>query len=229
MFLANISHELRTPLNAIIGFGEMLHQQILGPIGVPAYREYAQHIHQSGMHLLSLVEEMLDLSKVEAGKLEIERVQIKPGTLLAESLVMLRPTAEAAKVEIVVDETSSTWPELQGDPVKLKQVFVNLLGNAIKFTPAGGRVTISGGFDDAWLRIRISDTGVGMRAEEIPLVVQPFYRTTSAYDAKHQGAGLGLPFAKAVVELHGGSLAIESRLASGTTVTITLPAAPLGV
>jgi signal transduction histidine kinase len=226
MFLANISHELRTPLNAIIGFGEMMHLQILGPIGLPAYREYAHHIHQSGMHLLSLVEEMLDLSKVEAGKLEIERVATEPSTLLAESLVMLRPTAEAAQVEMIVTGAPSAWPVLGGDPVKLKQVFVNLLGNAIKFTPAGGQVTVSGEVADAFLRIRISDTGIGMRAEEIPLVVQPFYRTTSAYDAKHQGAGLGLPFAKAVVELHGGSLAIESRLSLGTTVTITLPATP---
>jgi len=224
MFLANISHELRTPLNAINGFGEMMHRQILGPIGIAKYREYAQHIHQSGMHLLSLVEEMLDLSKVEAGKLEIERVATEPGTLLAESLVMLRPTAEAAQVEMIVIGAPSAWPVLGGDPVKLKQVFVNLLGNAIKFTPAGGQVTISGEVADASLRIRISDTGVGMRAEEIPLVVQPFYRTSSAYDAKHQGAGLGLPFAKAVVELHGGSLTIESRLSLGTTVTITLPA-----
>jgi signal transduction histidine kinase len=229
MFLANMSHELRTPLNAIIGFGEMIHRQILGPIGVPAYREYAQHIHQSGMHLLSLVEEMLDLSKVEAGKLEIERISTKPGTLLAESLVMLRPTAQAAKVEVIVDGAPSDWPVLECDPVKLKQVFVNLLGNAIKFTPAGGQVTVSGETDDDSLRIRISDTGIGMRAEEIPLVVQPFYRTSSAYDAKHQGAGLGLPFAKAVVELHGGSLFIESHLASGTTVTITLPIAQDGV
>jgi len=226
---ANISHELRTPLNAIIGFGEMIHGQILGPIGVPAYQEYSQHIHQSGMHLLSLVEEMLDLSKVEAGKLQIERVPTKPSALLAESLVMLRPTAEAAKVEIVVDGAPSDWPVLVCDPVKLKQVFVNLLDNAIKFTSAGGQVTVSDETDDVSLRIRISDTGIGMRADEIPLAVQPFYRTTSAYDAKHQGAGLGLPFAKAVIELHGGSLAIESRLASGTTVTITLPVVPSGV
>jgi len=210
-------------LNAIIGFGEMIHRQILGPIGVPAYREYAEHIHQSGMHLLSLVEEMLDLSKVEAGKLEIERVPTAPGNLLTESLVMLRPTAAAAEVEIVVDGAASAWPVLECDPLKLKQVFVNLLGNAIKFTPAGGRVTVSGEAAAGWLRIRISDTGVGMRPEEIPLVVQPFYRTNSAYDAKHQGAGLGLPFAKAVIELHGGSLAIASRLGSGTTVTIVLP------
>jgi signal transduction histidine kinase len=228
MFLANISHELRTPLNAINGFGEMMHRQILGPISVPKYREYAQHIYQSGMHLLSLVEDMLDLSKVEAGKLQIQRVPTQPSILLDESLMMLRPMAEAAQVEIVLDGAPSAWPILDCDPVKLKQVFVNLLSNAIKFTSAGGRVTVSGQSDDVWLRILISDTGVGMQPEEIPLVVQPFYRTSEASDAKHQGAGLGLPFAKAVVELHGGSLAIESRLAIGTTVTISLPVAPRG-
>jgi len=225
MFLANLNHELRTPLNAIIGFGETIYRQIMGPIGVPKYREYAQHIHQSGMHLLSLVEEMLDLSKVEAGKLEIERAPKQPGVLLDESLMMLRPAAETAQVEILVDGTPSAWPVLECDPVKLTQVFVNILGNAIKFTPAGGKVSVSGESDDICLQIRVSDTGIGMQPEEIPLVVQPFYRASSAYDGKHQGAGLGLPFAKAVVELHGGSLAIESRLGSGTTVTISLPIA----
>src|ERR1700740_2513849 len=135
MFLANMSHELRTPLNAIIGFGEMMHREIVGPLGTPAYKEYAQHIHESGMHLLSLVEEMLDLAKVEAGKLEIQHVPTQPGPLLVESLVMLRFAAEKAKVELVVDGDPSSWPVLDGDPVKLKQVFVNLIGNAIKFTP----------------------------------------------------------------------------------------------
>jgi signal transduction histidine kinase len=229
MFLALISHELRTPLNAVIGFSEMMHRQILGPIGVPRYREYAHDIFQSGTHLLSLVEQMLDLSTIEAGKLKIERVPTRPGIMLGESLVMLRPAAATAKVEIAVSEATAAWPVLECDPVKLKQVFMNLLSNAIKFTPAGGRITVSGEVDQDWLRIRIGDTGVGMRAEEIPLVVQPFYRTNSAYDAKHPGAGLGLPFAKAVVELHGGSLVIESRLASGTTVMISLPITPDGV
>jgi signal transduction histidine kinase len=225
MFLANISHELRTPLNAIIGFGEMMQYQILGPIGVPAYKEYAGHIHESGKHLLALVEEMLDLSKIEAGKLEIERMPIMPGPLLAESLVMLRPMAEAGEIEIVVEGDPSGWPVFEADPVKLKQVFVNLIGNAVKFTPAGGCVTVSGEVSGAWLQIRISDTGIGMRSEDIPLVIQPFYRASSPYDAKHQGAGLGLPFAKAVVELHDGTLGIESRVGSGTTVTVTLPLA----
>jgi two-component system cell cycle sensor histidine kinase PleC len=118
MFLANMSHELRTPLNAIIGFGEMIHREIMGAIGVAAYKDYAQHIHESGMHLLSLVEEMLDLAKVEAGKLQIERVATRPGALLAESLVMLSSTAEAARVEIVVEGNPSTWPELEGDPAE---------------------------------------------------------------------------------------------------------------
>src|SRR5712675_2410745 len=124
MFLANMSHELRTPLNAIIGFGEMMHREIMGPIGVPAYKEYAHHIHESGMHLLSLVGEMLDLAKVEAGKLQIERVPTEPGKLFAESLMMLQSTAAAAAVLIIIDGDPSDWPVLEGDPVKLKQVFV---------------------------------------------------------------------------------------------------------
>src|SRR5207244_12871936 len=165
MFLANISHELRTPLNAIIGFGEMMQYQILGPIGVPAYKEYAEHIHESGKHLLALVEEMLDLSKVEAGKLEIERVPTAPGPLLAESLVMLGPIAEAAEVNIVVEGDPSAWPVFQADPLKPKQVFVNLIGKAVKFTPAAGQVTVSGESPEPWLQIRISTSGIGVRPE----------------------------------------------------------------
>ena len=169
---------------------------------------------------------MFDLAKVEAGKLQIERVPTQPGTLLAEGLSMLRSTAETADVEIVVEGEPSNWPTLEGDPVKLKQVFVNLIGNAIKFTPAGGRVTVSGKADEAELRIRIRDTGIGISAQDIPLVLQPFYRVNSVLDGKHQGAGLGLPFAKSVVELHGGTLQIESELGSGTTVTVRLPLVP---
>jgi two-component system cell cycle sensor histidine kinase PleC len=224
-----MSHELRTPLNAIIGFGEMMHREIMGPIGLPAYKEYAHHIHESGLHLLSLVEEMLDLAKVEAGKLQIERLPTRPGALLTESLMMLHLTAEAGKVELVVNGDASNWPVVEGDSLKLKQVFVNLIGNAIKFTPAGGRVTVSGETDDAALRIRIRDTGIGIGAQDIPLVQQPFYRVNSVLDGKHQGAGLGLPFAKSVVELHGGTLDIESELGAGTTVTVTLPLLSLPV
>jgi signal transduction histidine kinase len=146
--------------------------------------------------------------------------------LLTESLTMLRMTAENAAVEIVVDGNPSTWPVIDADPVKLKQVFSNLIGNAIKFTPSGGRVTVSGWVEKAELRIRIRDTGIGIAAQDIPLVLQPFYRVNSVLDGKHQGAGLGLPFAKSVVELHGGTLTIESELGAGTTVTIILPLMP---
>jgi len=201
----------------------MMHREVMGPIGTPAYKDYAQHIHESGLHLLSLVEEMLDLAKVEAGKLQIDRVQTLPGALLAESLVMLRIDAANAKVQLVVEGDPTAWPAVFGDPVKLKQVFVNLIGNAIKFTPADGRVNLWGEGDASTLRIHIKDTGIGIRAQDIPLVVQPFYRVNSVLDGKHQGAGLGLPFAKSVVELHGGTLDIESELGSGTTVSIALP------
>ncbi len=225
LFLANMSHELRTPLNAIIGFGEMTRSEIMGPIGLPVYKEYAQHIYESGIHLLHLVEEMLDLSKVEAGKLEIEQVPTQPGAILSESLIMLRSAAKTANVEVTVVDDPSAWPMIEADPVKLRQVFLNLIGNAIKFTPSGGTVAVSGDLSPCRLEIRISDTGIGINADDIPLVTQPFYRVSSTLDSNHQGAGLGLPFAKSIVELHGGTLSIESDPGSGTTVTITFPVA----
>jgi two-component system cell cycle sensor histidine kinase PleC len=218
-----MSHELRTPLNAVIGFAEMMRAQVLGPLGARRYQEYAEHIVASGCHLLALVEEVLDLSKVEAGKLTIRRETIKLAPLLDASLTMLRPLADAQQVSIEVASDSWQWPAIEGDAVKIKQVFTNLIGNAIKFTPAGGRVTIASDVAESTLRIRISDTGIGMRAEDIPLVVRPFHRLEEAFDARHQGAGLGLPLSKAVIELHGGSLDIQSRLGEGTSVTVSLP------
>jgi two-component system cell cycle sensor histidine kinase PleC len=222
-FLANMSHELRTPLNAVIGFAEMMRAQILGPLGAPRYCEYAEHVVVSGRHLLALVEDMLDLSKVEAGKLSIRRETLALAPLLEASLTMLRPLAEGEQVQLEVAGDFRRWPPIEGDPVKIKQVLVNIIGNAIKFTQAGGRVTITGELRQDALCVRITDTGIGMRAEDIPLVFKPFHRLQEAFDARHQGAGLGLPLAKAVVELHGGSLAIESALGKGTRVTITLP------
>ena len=136
---------------------------------------------------------------------------------------MLRSTAEAAAVDVRVEGDPSAWPLIEGDPVKLRQVFVNLIGNAIKFTRGGGRVVVSADLRTCSLEIRIKDTGIGMSAEDIPLVLQPFYRVSSTLDSQHQGAGLGLPFSKSIVELHGGTLSIESELGTGTTVTITLP------
>ena len=224
-FLSNMSHELRTPLNAIIGFAEMIHRQIIGPVGVPRYAEYARHIDESGRHLLSQVNEMLDLAETSAGKMSITRERFAPGSILRGVMETLGPVAAKASVRIEVRGDPSSWPPIEGDGPKLGQGIKNLLHNAIKFTPAGGTVTIAGEACDTMLLIRISDTGIGIFAEDIPLVVLPFHRRKKAFDGSHQGAGIGLPFAKAILELHGGRLDIESTPGAGTTVTIALPLA----
>ena len=224
-FLSNMSHELRTPLNAIIGFSEMIHGQLLGPIAVQRYVEYARHVYDSGLHLLVQVEEMLALSEAEAGKLSITPAHLKPGGLLSASLHALTPAAVKAGVTMQVPGDAGSWPVINADAQKLQQSLTNLIHNAIKFTPANGTVTISGGNDGKRLRIVIADTGIGIKPEDLPLVVRPFHRRKPAFDAAHQGAGLGLPFAKTIVELHGGSLAIQSNPGVGTTVTVELPLA----
>ena len=224
-FLSNMSHELRTPLNAIIGFSEMIYRQLLGPINISRYGEYARHVYDSGAHLLMQVEEMLALSQAADGDLTIERKRLKPGTLLTGSLTALWPAAEKASVKMEVLGEAVSWPAIDGDATRLQQSLTNIIHNAIKFTPAGGRVTISGQTIGQILRIVVADTGIGIGAEDLALVVQPFHRRKPAYDARHQGAGLGLPFAKTIVELHGGRLRIESTPGTGTTVCIELPLA----
>lgn len=224
-FLSNMSHELRTPLNAIIGFSEMIHRQLLGPIGVARYIEYANHVYDSGMHLLVQVKEMLDLSEAESGKLVISRRHLKSGRLLSASLETLRPTAAKAAVELEVTGDIASWPAIDGDAEKLQQSLTNIIHNAIKFSPPHGIVTIAGDAAGGVLRLTITDSGIGICSEDLPLVVRPFHRRKPAFDAAHQGAGLGLPFAKTIFELHGGSLAIHSTQGIGTTVTIELPLA----
>ncbi len=224
-FLSNMSHELRTPLNAIIGFSEMIQRQLLGPIGVQRYIEYASHVYDSGVHLLVQVKEMLDLSEAESGKLVISRRHLKPGGLLSASLEELRPVAAKAAVELKVAGDVASWPAIDGDAEKLQQSLTNIIHNAIKFTPAHGIVTIAGDTAGDFLRITVTDTGIGICSEDLPLVVRPFHRRKPAFDAAYQGVGLGLPFAKTMFELHGGSLAIHSTQGIGTTVTIELPLA----
>jgi signal transduction histidine kinase len=224
-FLSNMSHELRTPLNAIIGFSEMLKQQMLGPIGVTRYVEYARHIYDSGAHLLVQVEEMLDLSEAESGKLALTRKIVKPGGVLSASLEALSPFAAKMNVNIEVAADLNAWPLIDADVAKLQQSLSNIIHNAIKFTQAKGTVAISGDCVGDMLKITVSDTGVGIRPEDLPLVVLPFHRRKPAFDAVHQGAGLGLPFAKTIIELHGGTLAIQSTQGIGTTVVVELPLA----
>jgi len=224
-FLSNMSHELRTPLNAIIGFSEMIVRQMMGPINIPRYTEYAQHVHDSGSQLLVQVQEMLDLSEAADGRLAIARTRLKPGRILSAALEDLKPVAAKAGLRLEVRGDPMSWPVIEADAAKLQQSFGNLIHNAIKFTPAGGLVTILGEVTGETLNITVSDTGIGIDAGDLALVVRPFHRRKRAFDASHQGAGLGLPFAKTIIELHGGKLALESARGKGTIVTVELPLA----
>jgi len=224
-FLANMSHELRTPLNAIVGFGEMLHQQVLGPLGVKRYSEYAGDIVSSGHHLLSLVAKMLDLADFEAGRMDVNRTQFSLGTLVQNSVALLRPLVEKGGLELRIAENVCAQPEINGDASKLGSAIHGILHNAIKFTPKGGVISISVVQLQGRICLAIEDTGIGMTPEDVEVVVRPFHRLRSALDGLHQGAGLGLPFAKAVMDQHNGTLTIYSLPGEGTRIEIVLPLA----
>jgi signal transduction histidine kinase len=222
-FLANMSHELRTPLNAIVGFGEMIQNQIIGPVGNSRYIDYAADIGKSAQHLLGLVSRMLDLADVEGGGLAIARDSFAPLNLIEQSIALASTMAQRGKVSLDSNMKISPALRMAGDSTRLRQALSSLIHNAIKFTPPGGRVSIGAAVGSDSLRLSICDTGVGVRAEDIAVVTRPFHRLRSALDGHHQGAGLGLPFAKAIVELHGGFLSFESTPNKGTAVNISLP------
>jgi signal transduction histidine kinase len=224
-FLANMSHELRTPLNAIIGFSEILKTQLFGPIGNPQYAEYASDIWQSGRHLLDIINDILDLSRIESGKMTLtsERVDLHDAADQA-----LRMVEEAARLRnIRIDLALETMPQLvTGDPRAIRQILLNLLSNSVKFTPEGGTIRIASHADGyGRLCVTVSDTGIGMRPEDIPVALSPFRQIESALARTYAGTGLGLPLAKALTELQGGSFSVESAPGVGTEVTIGLPQA----
>jgi len=222
-FLANMSHELRTPLNSIIGFSDSLLAGTLGEVENPTHREYLQIIRAGGEHLLQLINDILDLSRIEAGKLELEEAPIDLHAVFSDSI---RLTAERAGSEgIYIDNRiQKNMPKVIADERQLRQVLINLLSNAIKFTDAGGRITASAATtDDGGIEIRISDTGVGIGPENLKQVQQPFVQVADALTRKHQGSGLGLAIVQSIVTLHGGTFALESALDEGTTAIITLP------
>ena len=222
-FLANMSHELRTPLNAIIGFSEVMLGELFGPLGSSRYRDYAKDVYDSGKHLLALINDILDLSKVEANRLELRETAVDIGGVIAACLRLVRERAQNAGLKLAAPD-AGVQPRVSADEIKLKQILLNLLSNAIKFTPAGGTVTISAGGDsDGGVHIRVADSGIGMRPEDVPLALQPFRQIDSALSRKHAGTGLGLPLAKALAELHGGRLEIDSRPGKGTAVILRLP------
>jgi signal transduction histidine kinase len=227
-FLASMSHELRTPLNAIIGFSETLERELLGPLGQPRYKEYAGHIRESGEYLLQLVNDLLDLSKAEAGRLELHARPLELRELLDRCLAMMQGRAGAGQVALV--GALPEWlPQVEADPLKLRQVVINLLSNAVKFTPPGGQVRLAAGLaEDGGLEIAVSDTGPGIPEAEIERMMKP-YEMLPATVAGHEqvvpdGTGLGLAIASELMALHGGSLALSSALGEGTTATLRLPA-----
>jgi PAS domain S-box-containing protein len=222
-FLANMSHELRTPLNAIIGFSDIMTHQRMGPLASPQYREYAADIHASGCHLLDIIDDILDLAKISAGTTEMAETAVDVATTLAATERIIRARAAAKNIDLRFD-ASADLPPLHADERALKQVFVNLLDNAVKFTPADGRVAVGARLDaDGALVVSIADTGVGIAAEDLPKVVQPFMQADNSLSRKHGGTGLGLPLAEWLVERHGGRLSIDSRAGFGTRVTVRFP------
>jgi PAS domain S-box-containing protein len=222
-FLANMSHELRTPLNAIIGFSEMMKNESFGPVGSAKYREYTDDIFTSGHHLLGLINDILDLSKAEAGKMELYEEEFDPAGATLSCLNMIRDQARKQGVELV-PEIARDNMRLRADQKMFRQIVINILTNAIKFTPPGGKVWVK-----AWAQpssgyvLQIVDTGIGIEPNDIPKMLQPFTQVESAANRRHHGTGLGLPLTKRLIELHGGILDIQSRPAEGTTVTIRFP------
>jgi signal transduction histidine kinase len=225
-FLANMSHELRTPLNAIIGFSEMIHREVIGPLGVPGYKEYARAVHDSGAHLLEIINDILDLSKIEAGKIELREESVAVGGVVAACIRLVDERARDNGVRLSVD-LAEGLPSLRADGRLLKQILLNLLSNAVKFTPQGGSVTVAAVVDVDGLELRVIDTGIGMTAGDVERAMLPFTQIDSALNRKFSGTGLGLPIANSLTAMHGGRLEFESAPGKGTTARVRFPAARL--
>jgi signal transduction histidine kinase len=222
-FLANMSHELRTPLNAIIGFSEVISGEMLGPMQNATYLDYVHDIHSSGLHLLSIINDVLDMSKIEAGKLELVDEPIIVQQIVGEAIRMLHERAQTRGIALTTEEPAEDI-SIRGDERALKQVMLNVLSNAIKFSHEGGRVIVrTSASDPETLVIEIEDFGIGMDQTELVRALQPFGQAKAVVTRTHGGTGLGLPITKGLVEAHGGRLAISSALDRGTLVRIELP------
>jgi PAS domain S-box-containing protein len=223
-FLANMSHELRTPLNAVIGFSELLKNEIYGPLGSDRYREYATDIHSSGMHLLELINDVLDMSRIETGKFVVSIENIAPAAVTEDVVRLMTVEAQRKEIELRTSITPET-PKIRADRRALRQILFNLLSNAIKFTPDRGEVSLDAKPDGAFLHISVTDSGVGIPKADIPRLAKPFEQVANALTRATHGSGLGLAISKALAELQGGRLEIESELGRGTTVSVWMPLA----
>src|SRR5213078_2749217 len=223
-FLATMSHELRTPLNAIIGFSDMIVQEDALMLDAVRRKEYAQLINDSGQHLLSMVNGILDISKMEAGNFEIAPEPFDPRVALINCCSLLALKARENDIDLVTHVTED-MPLMTGDPRAFRQVALNLISNAIKFSEGGGEVTVSAAIERSRLVLRVTDTGVGIAADDLNRIGDPFFQAGKTYQRRHEGAGLGLSIVKNLVALHGGELTIRSKIDQGTTVTVALPLA----
>jgi signal transduction histidine kinase len=221
-FLAKVSHEVRTPLNSIIGFTELMLQERFGPIGSERYSGYIEDIHQSGLYALSLLNDLLDISKIEAGKFELNFTSVDLSELVEECAASMQPLAKRARI-VLRTSLAPELPTVVGDPRRLKQILLNLLTNAIKFTKEGGQVIVSGSMIDGELRLRVRDSGVGMTKDEIAFAMQPFHQLDTA-PRKQAGTGLGLPVTKALVDANRARLVLMSEPGVGTSADVIFPA-----
>ena len=222
-FLANMSHELRTPLNAILGFSEIMGMEILGPLENPTYKSYSEDIHKSGEHLLNLINQILDLSRIEAGRYELAEEPVSLPFVMEDCLRLLKLRSES-KGLTMVETYSDTMPLLWGEQRAVRQICLNLLSNAIKFTPSGGTITLTVGINPRGEQfLSVKDTGPGIPKSEIPRVMSSFGQGSLAQHTAEGGSGLGLPIVKGLVDLHGGRFELKSRLRHGTEILITFP------
>jgi PAS domain S-box-containing protein len=222
-FLATMSHELRTPLNAIIGFSELILQQVFGPIGHDNYEDYIQNIHESGNHLLTIINDILDVSKAEAGMIDLYEEEVDLREVIASGMRLIGPRARESNIALKTDY-AEPLSLVTADARRLKQILINLLSNAVKFTPSGGCITI-----EAWARpgigagFRVVDTGIGIAKDDQARMLEPFTQVESGLSRKHEGTGLGLPLCRALIEVHDGVLSLESDLGAGTAIAVVLP------
>jgi cell cycle sensor histidine kinase DivJ len=221
-FLANMSHELRTPLNAVIGFSEILNRELFGALGEARYRDYARLIHESGEHLLNVVNDILDMSKIEAGKFKIVKEPFEVASLVKSCCDLMRHTAEQRSLSLIVDVAPGI-PELPADNRACKQMLLNVISNAIKFTDPGGWVRVSARVEGESVELVVADNGIGIAEADLPKLGNPFVQANNSYDRSYDGAGLGLSVVKGLARLHGGQLELASTLGQGTTATILLP------
>ncbi len=228
-FLANMSHELRTPLNAILGFSEIIGQECFGPTGSPRYKEYAGDIHASGVHLLSLINDLLDVAKIEAGKMEIQPQLLEASHSIDVALKLIAAKAREKRQELSI-EVETSAPVLYADERALKQILINLVSNAVKFTPEGGRISVVGSLArDGGFQVAVRDNGPGIPREKLDKIFSPFNQVDNRYDRQAGGTGLGLALVRGLADLHGGRAWLESEPGRGCAAFVVLPNAPSAV